>query len=76
MKTDIGKLILRLMVGGLMLFHGLAKITHGIEFIKGTLLSKGLPELMSYGVYVGEVDRPVNAYCRHQKPPGRSNCGI
>jgi putative oxidoreductase len=59
MQVDIGKLLLRVMVGGLMLFHGVAKISHGIGFIEGTLIAKGLPQMMAYGVYIGEVVAPI-----------------
>lgn len=59
MQSDIGKLLLRVMVGGLLLFHGIAKISHGIDFVKGTLTANGLPEMMAYGVYVGEIIAPL-----------------
>jgi len=58
-SDDIGKLVLRLTLGILMLFHGLAKITHGIDFIIKTLAARGLPEYLAYGVYVGEVVAPI-----------------
>ncbi len=58
---SLGLLILRLMVGGLMLFHGVAKIMHpgSLNFISGTLSSQGLPTLLAYGVYAGEVVAPL-----------------
>lgn len=59
MQTDMGKLLIRVMAGGLMLFHGIAKISHGIGFIEGTLIAKGLPQMMAYGVYIGEVVAPI-----------------
>jgi putative oxidoreductase len=34
-SQSIGKLILRIMVGGLLLFHGADKVLHGIGFIEG-----------------------------------------
>ena len=34
MQPNVGKLILRLMIGGMMIFHGIAKLSHGIDFIK------------------------------------------
>ncbi|MBZ2189527.1 DoxX family protein [Alcanivorax sp. JB21] len=58
-NPDIGKLILRLTVGGLMLFHGIAKLTGGIAGIKGMLASSGLPQFFAYGVYVGEIIAPL-----------------
>jgi putative oxidoreductase len=57
-KDDLGKLILRLVVGGLMLFHGLHKLFDGVGPIKGMLASHGLPEFIAYGVLIGEVVAP------------------
>jgi len=59
MESNSGKLILRLMVGGMMFLHGIAKLSHGIDFIKNTVVANGLPELMAYGVYIGEVLAPL-----------------
>jgi putative oxidoreductase len=59
MIEDIGKFILRIMLGGMMLFHGVHKAVHGIEYIKGLVLKQGLPEVLAYGVYVGEILAPI-----------------
>ena len=59
LNPDLAKLLLRLCVGGLMLFHGIFKITHGADIYVGMLESKGLPGLMTYGVYIGEVLAPL-----------------
>ena len=58
---DGGKLLLRLTVGVLMLFHGVAKILHtgSLDFIRMGLSGYGLPEFIAYGVYVGEVVAPL-----------------
>lgn len=56
---DLGKLILRVTVGGLMLFHGVAKLQSGIGGISGMLAAKGLPTFLAYGVYVGEIVAPL-----------------
>ena len=56
---DLGKLLLRLAVGGLMLFHGLHKLFGGIDGISGMLVAKGLPGFIAYGVLIGEVVAPV-----------------
>ncbi|HTP58757.1 MAG TPA: DoxX family protein [Spirochaetia bacterium] len=56
---DIGKLILRLTTAGLILFHGIAKIIHGVSFIGGALASHGLPAFIAYLVYAGEVIAPI-----------------
>ena len=59
MSENTGKLILRLMVGGMMLFHGIDKALHGITFIKGLLKMQGIPEVLAYGIYVGEILAPI-----------------
>ncbi|OCR13712.1 DoxX family protein [Helicobacter pullorum] len=59
LNPDLAKLLLRLCVGGLMLLHGIFKITHGADVYVGMLESKGLPGLMAYGVYIGEVLAPL-----------------
>jgi len=56
---DVGKLILRIMLGGLLLFHGVSKIMHGIDFIKDGLASNHIPIFIAYGVYIGEVLAPI-----------------
>ncbi len=60
-NENAGKLILRLAVGLLMLFHGVAKLLHpdSLDFIRMGLSGLGLPELLVYGVYVGEVLAPL-----------------
>ncbi len=58
-NLDVGLLVLRVAVAGLMLFHGVAKLTHGIDFISGMLSAKGLPGFFAYGVYVGEILAPL-----------------
>ena len=59
MADNIGKLILRLMLGGMMLFHGIDKALHGVSFIKGMLKVHNLPEVLVYGVYIGEILAPI-----------------
>lgn len=58
-NDDLGKLIVRLCVGGLMLFHGVNKITNGISGIEGFMESQGLPTFFAYGAYIGEVLAPL-----------------
>ena len=57
----MGKLTLRLMVGILILFHGIGKIMHpeSLDFIGSSLSNIGLPSAIAYGVYVGEVIAPL-----------------
>src|SRR3954464_6273921 len=56
---DVDSPVLRVGVGGLLLFHGVHKLLHGLDFIRDTLTANGLPPLMAYGVLVGEVVAPV-----------------
>ncbi len=56
---DWGKLLLRLAVGGLLIFHGIAKLRNGIGWMSGPLSGLGLPAFVGYGVYVGEVIAPI-----------------
>jgi len=56
---DFGKLLLRVSIGGLMLFHGVAKLIGGIPAVTEMVTSAGLPAALAYGVYVGEVIAPL-----------------
>ena len=56
---DTGKLLVRLAVGGLMLFHGVSKLVNGIGWLEGLLGSLGIPGFIGFGVYIGEVIAPV-----------------
>lgn len=56
---DAGRLLLRLSVGGLMLFHGMSKLMTGASGIKALLASYGLPEFIAYGTILGEVVAPI-----------------
>jgi len=51
--------LLRLSVAGMMLFHGISKVLHGIGGIEARVVSHGLPAWLAYGVYVGEVLAPL-----------------
>nr|PZN05331.1 MAG: GntR family transcriptional regulator [Pseudomonadota bacterium] len=59
MAEDAGKLVLRLAVGILVLLHGLAKVVNGPGHILAMVDKAGLPEVLGYLVYVGEVVAPV-----------------
>ncbi|WP_370231845.1 DoxX family protein [Marinobacter nauticus] len=65
-NADLGKLIVRLTLGGLMLFHGIAKLLNGVGFIEGQLASHGLPTSLAYGVYIGEVIAPLMVILGYQ----------
>ncbi|WP_300000717.1 DoxX family protein [uncultured Cedecea sp.] len=56
---DGGRLLLRILVAGLMIFHGVAKVSHGIDWIAADLAAKGIPSFVAYGVYIGEILAPA-----------------
>jgi putative oxidoreductase len=72
LSPDTGKLILRLCVGGLILFHGVAKIMHpaSLDFIRGMLTANGLPVFLAYAVYIGEVLAPLMVIVGYQARVG------
>jgi putative oxidoreductase len=59
MSENLGKLVLRLGVGGLVLFHGVHKLLTGLDPVKSLLVAHKLPEALSYMVYLGEIVGPV-----------------
>jgi putative oxidoreductase len=72
LNSDVGRLILRVSVGSMMLFHGVAKIMHpaSLDFISGMLSSNNLPALLAYGVYIGEVLAPLMVIVGYQARVG------
>ncbi|MEW4982093.1 MAG: DoxX family protein [Cycloclasticus sp.] len=60
-SDGLGKLTVRITVGSLMFFHGIAKIMHpeSLEFIGNNLASIELPAALAYGVYIGEIIAPL-----------------
>jgi putative oxidoreductase len=56
---DAGKLLLRITVAGLLLFHGIAKAQNGIGWMAGALSAHHLPAFVGYGVYVAEIVAPI-----------------
>jgi putative oxidoreductase len=59
MLDNLGKLVLRLSVGILMLMHGIHKLRNGVQGIVDRVAGTGLPGEFGYLVYVGEVLAPV-----------------
>ena len=55
----IGKLVLRLALGVIVLLHGIAKLRGGIDGIEQMVQGHGLPAFLAYGVYAGELVGPV-----------------
>src|SRR4029453_2243686 len=58
-SDDTGKLLLRLTLGALILLHGIAKLTGGVDFVVDMVGKAGLPGALGYLVYVGEVLAPL-----------------
>ncbi len=58
-STDLGKLVLRVVLGVLILFHGVSKLIHGPGYVIGVVTGAGLPSFVAYGAYVGEVVAPL-----------------
>lgn len=58
-QQNTGLLILRLSIGGLMLFHGYHKLIHGVDGLAGMFSSKGFPGGIAYAVYLGELLAPI-----------------
>lgn len=58
-QADFGKLLLRLTLGVVVLFHGIAKLRGGISGIESMVVAHGLPSWLAYGVFAGEVLAPI-----------------
>jgi len=56
---NYGKLLLRVLVGALLLVHGIAKVRSGVGWLDGMLANAGLPTFLKWGTYVGEVVAPL-----------------
>jgi putative oxidoreductase len=57
----LGKALLRIVLGLLILMHGISKLTGatGFGFVSKMVADAGLPAWLAYGVYIGEVVAPV-----------------
>lgn len=58
-EGDAGRLVLRVVLGVMVLLHGVAKITGGNAFVASVVAKAGLPEGVAYLVYIGEVLAPL-----------------
>lgn len=58
-NKETGLLIQRISIGTLVLFHGIANTASDFSFIKGLLNGMGLPELIAYAVFIGEIIAPI-----------------
>jgi len=58
----LGKLVLRLTLGFLLLLHGISKVMNPaktLDSMSGMLAAAGLPTFIAYGVFIGEVLAPI-----------------
>lgn len=60
-SQDLGKALLRIVLGILILMHGIAKLTNGAAFgfVAKMASQHDLPSWVAYLVYVGEVVAPI-----------------
>lgn len=59
MGDSLGKLVLRLTVGGLLLLHGMHKLLNGVAGVEHVFTAHGLPGALAYSIYIGEVVAPI-----------------
>jgi putative oxidoreductase len=57
--VDAALLILRVVLGVMILIHGLSKLPPPPDFVIGVLAKADLPAVLAYGVYVGEIVAPI-----------------
>lgn len=62
-STDLGLLLLRIALGGLMLFHGMHKLIYGVGFIGDMLAAIGLPSFIAYGSLLAELMASLMIIC-------------
>ncbi|TVP58024.1 MAG: DoxX family protein [Halomonadaceae bacterium] len=58
-NPDLGRLMLRLTLAFLLLFHGVSKLINGVGFIEQMLVAHNLPAFIAYGVFIGEIVAPL-----------------
>jgi putative oxidoreductase len=56
---DLGKLLLRVSLGAMLMLHGIAKLGGGVDGIAGMLQQRGLPGELAYAVFIGELLAPL-----------------
>lgn len=56
---DLGKLVLRVSLGCMLILHGIGKLFNGIGGIERMVMAHGMPAIVAWGVYVGEVIAPL-----------------
>lgn len=58
-NSDLGNLILRVVVASLLIFHGFGNLFSGYAFIKSAMAQSNLPEFIGYGAFIGEIIAPI-----------------
>ncbi len=58
-SVDAALLVLRLVMGILILFHGVSKLPPPPAFIVAALQKMDMPSVLAYGVYIGEIVGPL-----------------
>jgi len=58
-RLDFAKLLLRVVLGVLILLHGISKIKSGPAMILDLVADAGMPAALGYLVYIGEVLAPA-----------------
>lgn len=58
-NKETGLLLQRMIIGILILFHGIANLTSNYSFIKSLLNDIGIPEFVAYSVFIGEIIAPI-----------------
>lgn len=56
---DTGLLLQRMSIGIFILFHGIANMTSNYSFIKSLLSGAGLPDIIAYAGFLGEIIAPI-----------------
>lgn len=56
---EFGKLLLRVSIGAMLMLHGIGKLVHGIGPIEKMVMASGMPAIVAWGVFVGELIAPA-----------------
>ena len=59
LSDELGKLILRIAIGSMLILHGIGKLVHGIAPIERMVIAHGLPAMVAWGVFIGELVAPA-----------------
>lgn len=58
-SQELGKALLRIVLGALILLHGISKLISGPGSVLQAVTQAGLPPALAYLVYIGEVVAPA-----------------